>query len=94
MNRQTWALLKRNKNFNVGIYRFAIVALSISLGLSVLWSLLIAYVYLHQPERDYYASNGEMPPIQLKFLSAPNLSSQALLEPDPPTENVERVIPQ
>lgn len=94
MNRQAWALIKRNKNFNVTIYRRGIVVLIASLGLSAVWALLIVFLYLNEPERDFYASSGETAPIELKPMSAPNLSSQALLEPDPPIDNVDKMIPQ
>lgn len=94
MRRQTWALVKRNKNFNVTLYRRGLAMLIFSLGLNCLWGILLFYLYLHQPARDYYASSGEAPPIPLKALPAANESSQALLEPDPSTETVEKVIPQ
>lgn len=94
MSRQTWTVIKQNKNFNVFIYRRSLGVLLFSLGLNCVWGLLLFYFYLQQPPRDYYASNGEAPPIPLKALPEPNMSAQALLEPDPPSETLEKAIPQ
>jgi len=94
MSRETWALIKLNKNFNVHVYRGGLTALIISLCLSAIFGLLLFYIYISQPERDYYATNGMTPPIMLKPLLAPNFSSRALLEPDPLVVPEEKVIPQ
>ena len=94
MSRENWLLIKRNKNFNVNIYRSGLVALILSLLMSTIIGLLIFYVYLHLPERDYYATSGVTPPIKLKSMPTPNESSVPLLEPDPPTDDVPRIIPQ
>lgn len=94
MRRQAWAIIKRDKNFNLTLYRRGLGVLLFSLGLNCLWGLLLFYFYLHQPQRHYYASSGEVPPIPLKALPAANESSQALLEPDPSAETVEKAIPQ
>lgn len=94
MSREAWLLIKRNKNFNVNIYRGGLVALICSLLVSSIIGGSIFYIYLHQPERDYYATSGVTPPVKLKSMPTPNESSVPLLEPDPPTDNVPRVIPQ
>lgn len=94
MSRQAWGVLKRTKNFNVSIYRRGVGVLLFSLGINCILGLLLFYFYLHQPPRDYYASNGEAPPIPLKALPEANQSAQALLEPDPPSETLEKAIPQ
>lgn len=94
MNRDTWALIKKSKNFNVNIYRRGLVALIISMILGCILGLIVFYTYLKEPERDYYATNGAMPPIMLQALPAPNYSSNALLPPDPPTEAEDKLIPQ
>lgn len=94
MSRETWSLIKNNKNFNVHIYRRGLLALIISLCLSVIFSGLIFYIYRNLPERDYYATNGITSPIQLKSMLAPNESSVPLLPDDPPTDDTPRVIPQ
>ncbi len=94
MSRETWALIKNNKNFNVHVYRRGLLLIIISLILSSIIGLLMFYLYVNQPERDYYATSGITPPIKLTSMSAPNASSNALLPPDPPTDDVQRVIPQ
>lgn len=94
MSRESWLLIKQNKNFNVNIYRRGLVVLICSLFLSGVIVGFIFYVYLHLPERDYYATSGVTPPIILKPMSAPNESSEPLMEADPPTDDVPRVIPQ
>lgn len=94
MSREAWALIKQNKNFNVHIYRRGLFALIVSLGLSCILVLLIFYVYIKEPERDYYATNGITPPIMLQPMLERNLTSTALLPPDPPNDNEVRLIPQ
>lgn len=94
MSHETWTLIKKSKNFNVRMYRRGVLLVMISLVLSCIIAFLIFYVYLHQPERDYYATSGMTPPIKLNSMANPNASSQALLPPDPPTDEMQRVIPQ
>lgn len=94
MSRTSWELIKGHKNFYVNVYRRGLTILIGSVLLNVGIGLLIAFAYFHQPVRDYYATSGITPPIKLNPMSAPNMSSQPLLEPDPPTENEERLIPQ
>ncbi|WP_241480540.1 type IVB secretion system protein IcmM/DotJ [Legionella norrlandica] len=68
--------------------------LLVSLVLSCGLATLIYYLHVHEPERDFYATSGIAPPIQLKPMLTPNMSSEPLLEPDPPNNDSERVIPQ
>ncbi len=91
---ETWEIIKNNKAFDVSIYRRGLVALVFSLLLNSVLGLLLFYSYLAQPERAYYATNGVTPPVKLTALFARNLSPNALLAPDPPTEQEVRVIPQ
>ncbi len=94
MNRESWAIIKQKKSFNVNVFRRGLISLIVSLGLSCILGLLMFYVYLTEPERDYYATSGVTPPIKLTPMSAANMSSQALLPPDPPTDEEEKLIPQ
>ena len=95
MSRETWNLIKLNKNFNVHMYRRGVTALIVSLGMSCVIGILLFYKYTKQPEPDFYATNGATPPIMLKPMLAPNSSTMALLDPDPPTMDYEvKVIPQ
>lgn len=94
MGRSVWAQIKLSKNFNVNVYRRGLSFLIVALLISVLITVLIAYIYLNEPERDYYATSGVAPPIKLQSMPTPNMSSQPLLAPDPPTDDGQRVIPQ
>lgn len=94
MSREAWALTKQNKNFNVLVFRRSLTLLILSLIVSCLITGFIFYTYIGEPEPDYYATNGATPPIKLTGLLAPNLSSTALLEPDPATDDRVKVIPQ
>lgn len=94
MNRDSWDLIKNSKVFNVNIYRRGLISIIISLVLSTVLGILMFYVYLTEPERDYYATNGVTPPVKLTSMTTPNASSRALLEPDPPTDLEEKLIPQ
>lgn len=94
MSRESWAIAKGHKNFNVHVYRRGLLMIIISLIFSCATCLLMFYFYLHLPERDYYATSGIAPPIKLQALAAPNELPTALLPPDPPTDDVQRVIPQ
>jgi intracellular multiplication protein IcmM len=94
MNREGWVLIKKNKSFNVNVFRRGLISVIVSLGLSCLLGLLMFYVYLTEPERDFYATSGVTPPIKLAPMLAANMSSQALLPPDPPTDEEEKLIPQ
>ena len=94
MSRETWALIKQDKNFNVNVFRRGIIALIVSLGLTCIIVLLMFYTYIREPEPDYYATNGITPPVMLHSMAAANESSTWLLPPDPPNDNSEREIPQ
>lgn len=95
MSRETWEVIKTSKNFYVSSYRRGLTALMISLILNCVFIIFIAYTHLTEPQRDFYATSGITPPIQLKPLLAPNYSPNALLPPDPPAENEgDKLIPQ
>lgn len=94
MNRESWGIIKDSKIFNVNVYRRGLTTVIISLGLSCFLGILMFYVYITEPERDYYATNGVAPPVKLTSMATPNTSSKALLDPDPPTEFEDKVIPQ
>ena len=68
--------------------------LVVSLGLNLLLGLAIYYLHMHQPERDYYATSGIIPPIKLTPMAEPNYSATPLLEPDPTNDDEPKVIPQ
>ncbi len=94
MGKENWAIFKQNKNFNIKIYRGGLTVLILAMLLNTGIGSAIAYIYLHEPERDFYATSGIAPPIQLTALTEPNRSSHPLLDPDPPTDNSVRVLPK
>jgi intracellular multiplication protein IcmM len=94
MGRNTWYLIKSSKNFNVRVYRWGLVMLGLALVSCATLGILIFYEYLRMPKRDYYATSGVAPPIQLTDLNTPNMSSTPLLPPDPSTDEVVRQMPQ
>ncbi|MDI1352326.1 MAG: type IVB secretion system protein IcmM/DotJ [bacterium] len=94
MSKETWSLIKLNKNFNVHVYRRGLSMLIVSLLLSAIVGALMFYEYLKLPERDYYATSGITSPVQLTSMLAPNMTSKPLLDPDPPLDDGNRVIPQ
>lgn len=94
MSRETWNIIKDSKLFYVRTYRRGGTWLVVSLCLNLLMGLTIYYLHLHQPERDYYATSGIIPPIELKAMAEPNYSATPLLPPDQTSDDEQRVIPQ
>ncbi|GGI89926.1 type IVB secretion system protein IcmM/DotJ [Legionella impletisoli] len=95
MSRGTWEIVKQSKRFYVMTYRKTGTALLFSAALNVLLGAGIYYTYFHQPERDFYATNGITPPVELTPLDEPNYTSDALLASDPVNDtNDAKVIPQ
>jgi intracellular multiplication protein IcmM len=94
MSRSTWAQIKLRRYFNVNVYRRGLTVLIGSLLLSVLMTIVIAYMYLNEPERDYYATSGIAPPVKLQPMVTPNMTTQPMLKSDPEMDDEQRVIPQ
>lgn len=94
MSRETWSLIKKSKQFDVNVYRRGLIALVISLIISCFFCFLLFYLYLTEPERDFYATSGIAPPIQLNPMLSPNFSAQALLPPDPISDQEDKLIPE
>lgn len=93
MSREAWNTRIHAKFFYVRTYRVAGRYLIVSLLVNLLLSLGIYYRYFHEPERDYYATSGITPPIQLKVLDEPNYSATPLLPADPTSDDTVKVIP-
>jgi intracellular multiplication protein IcmM len=66
----------------------------VSTLVNLLFGLFISYIYLHEPQRDYYATSGISPPIKLDYMLTPNMSDHPLLDSDPPLDDKIREIPQ
>lgn len=94
MSRGTWELIKRSKNFYIKTYRIAGTVLLFSASLNILWGVGIFLTYFSQPEPDFYATSGVIPPIELTPLDSPNETSTALLASDLDKTDDTKVIPQ
>src|SRR5574337_169130 len=88
MARLTFDEIKQSKNFYRDNYYRVLKALLISIGAILFLLVAIAYVTLTQPAQRYYATNSVGFIDLLTPRSTPNMSSQALLPPDPPPEAV------
>ena len=93
MPRAHWRLNIKSKAFYVHTYRKLAVAIIMSILLNMVLCIAIGYVYLHQPERLFYASNGVMEPIALDPLAEPNDTGNYLLSPDPLIIDHDKMIP-
>ncbi|CDZ76917.1 hypothetical protein BN59_01196 [Legionella massiliensis] len=93
MGRETWNIRIHAKFFYVRTYRVAGRCLILSLLVNLLLSLGVYYRYFHEPPRDYYATSGITPPVQLKVLYEPNYSATPLLPADPVADDTVKVIP-
>lgn len=89
-----WHIIRQNKYFYIKGYRTSLFLLLCSMILNTVFAVLIFYTYLHEPESEYYATNGMTPPVLLKAMLAPNLSSVAMLDPDPVIMEQNKAIPQ
>ena len=94
MSRKTWNLIKQSKSFYIHSYRWSGNALFFSVILNMSLGSAIYYNYFSRPEHDFYATNGETPPVMLTAMQAANTRSVALLESDPDNNNDIKVIPQ
>ena len=94
MSRETWRLVQQSKRFYVNTFRRTGSALIISVLGNLSLAMAMYYVYLNQPEHDFYATSGVTSPILLTPMDVPNNTSVALLASDPENENDIRVIPQ
>ena len=94
MTRSVWRTKIATKSFYVRTYRRICNWILISLLTSIVLSVAISYLFIHQPERQYYATNGITAPVQLTPLDAANKSSNALLQPDPVIPGQTKLIPE
>ncbi len=94
MSRETWNTIKQSKFFYVQIYRKALRLLIGSLAVNLLLFFAIYFVYLQEPENDYYATSGITAPVKLTLLLAPNYSDTALLPEETSEGESPKVIPQ
>ncbi len=83
MSIAAWNLIKSTKHFNVSIYRRLGRMIVYSMMINVVLCFWISHMYFNRPENAYYATNGASPPMQIKALAKPNMSSVPLLANDP-----------
>lgn len=94
MSREAWNLIKHSKRFYVSTFRRAGTALIFSVLVNVSLGAALCFVYINQPEHDFYATNGITPPEELTPMDVPNNTSAALLANDPDSGNETKIIPQ
>lgn len=94
MSRGNWNRIKQSKFFYVRVYRKLLTVIIASTAFNVILCAALIYSFLHIPLRDFYATSGVVPPIQLTPLDAPNNTSESLLPPDPINDDNNRVIPE
>lgn len=68
--------------------------ITISVLLNLILCAGISYCYFHQPEQQFYATNGFMAPIELEPLDSANVLSSPLLPPDPIMSDQTKFIPE
>ena len=82
--------IKKKKNHYRDFYRRSLMLLSLSTYLSVMLLVISAFVYITQPEPDYYATNSASSVLQIHSMDGPNFTSKPLLREDLPMEMIRR----
>ncbi len=93
MSRRSRDLIKSSKRFYVTVYRWLGSVLVFFVVLNLCLSLIVYYVFLNQPQRDYYATYGETPPVMLTAMDEPNYSSLPLLANESNNDSSDRAVP-
>ena len=94
MTKAQWITIKQSKSFYVRNYRNLISLMIFSSALSLVFCILIYFVYMSRPEHVFYSTNGVTAPIKLTVMSEPNYSDVALLPPDPIDNAIPKLIPE
>jgi intracellular multiplication protein IcmM len=94
MPRLVWDLKKKSKNFYMLLFRRAKNMTIIFLFINILLEAALFVVYLNIPERYFYATYGDIPPIQLIPMDEPNYSPFPLLANDDYQDSDARSVPQ
>lgn len=92
MSIQAVRQVKTSKVFYRNGFRKVIVLIFFSLILNGILSFGIYNIIIHQKVPAFYSTNGLTPPGELEPLSEPNYASQALLPPDPDSDENDEVI--
>lgn len=88
MARLTLDEVKQSKNFYRDNYHRVLKVLGISILIILFLLVMVAYVMFNRPPQRYYATNSVGFIDLLAPRMQPNMSAEALLPPDPPTEMV------
>lgn len=94
MSRGAWAVIKQSKRFYVGTYRWAGSMLVFLVVVNLLLGLGVFYTYVTMPDRSYYSTYGETPPVELAGMDAPNYTSTPLLANETMIDSDIRAVPQ
>lgn len=94
MSRANWVLVKQSKRFYANTYRMASKVLILSLIVNLCLGILIYYTYFNKPSRDYYATSGITPPVQLTPMEQANITDVPLLAEEQQVNSDTKVIPQ
>ena len=94
MSREAWDLIKHSKRFYVRTFRWVGNALVVSTFINLFLGFSVYYVYFNQPDPDFYSTYGEVPPVPLVPMDAPNNTSVPLLANDTGADSDIRAIPQ
>lgn len=94
MTHSSWNAIISSNRFYINSYRKLISILAISVLINSILGLSIFYFYFTQGEPDFYATNGETPPILLSSLNVPNEGANALLAPDVNSETEMKALPE
>lgn len=94
MARSAWRTIIASRYFYVRTYRRLLFMIMVSLSMSALLGISIAYVYFNRPPRTFYATNGITSPMQLNALEGPNQTANFLLAEEPPSIEAAKVIPK
>lgn len=94
MTEVAWNKIKHSKYFYIYTYRKLSLYIIFSVCLNFLLGLAIMYIYLNEPEHDFYSTSGIVPPLPLTPLMTPNYKGQYLLPPDSEVKEAAKIIPE
>jgi intracellular multiplication protein IcmM len=94
MSREAWRLITHSKQFYAHSLRRIESILVFSVILNVILGIGVYFVYFHQPDQQFYATTGALPPEMLTPMDEANQTSVPLLANDSENDEETKVIPQ
>ena len=94
MSRSAWKIIKQTKQFYVSAYRRSGSIIIVLVIINTLLSFGVGYTYFNKPERAYYATYGETPPVELTGMGSANDTSVPLLADETIIDSDVRNLPQ